>query len=134
MRIGQGPGPERHAAAVTALLEAVPDAEVVPVDLRPFLATAALLYDGAFVAERYEAVGSFVATDPPDLDPVVGPIIAAAAAVPAWQLFRDQTELARLRRATAPTWEAIDVLVVPSVPRIPTRAEVAADPIGVNTG
>ena len=129
---GDPDGPGRHAGAVTMLLDALSGAEVVPVDLTPFLATGALLYGGSFVAERYEAVGSFVATDPPDLDPVVGPIIAAAADVPAWQVFRDQTELARLRRATAPTWEAIDVLVVPSVPRIPTQAEVAADPLGVN--
>ena len=30
-------------------------------------------------------------------------------------------------------WEAVDVLVVPSVPRVPTVAEVLADPVGVNS-
>ena len=30
-------------------------------------------------------------------------------------------------------WDEIDALVVRSVPRVPTVAEVAADPIGVNS-
>ena len=66
------------------------------VDLAPFLAAGALLYGGSFVAERYEAVGAFVDAHPDDVDPVVGAIIAAAGRLPAWQVFRDRTELARL--------------------------------------
>jgi allophanate hydrolase len=108
------------------------DVPGVDVDLEPFLAAGALLYEGAFVAERYAAVGEFVASGPDGLDPVVASIILAASDLPAWQLARDHAELERLRRRTEPVWEDVDVLVVPSVPRIPTLAEVAADPIGAN--
>ncbi|CAN5801648.1 hypothetical protein BH10ACT1_BH10ACT1_11400 [soil metagenome] len=130
---GDPGGAERFAGALAAFLATVPGAAVVEVDLAPFAAAAALLYGGSFVAERYAAVGEFVAAHVDEVDPVVGPIVLAAADHPAWSLFRDQEELRRLAALTAPTWDAVDVLVVPSVPRIPTIAEVAADPIGVNS-
>lgn len=130
---GDPDGPARFAGAIDVLRAAVPGVTLVEVDLAPFTAAAALLYGGAFVAERYAAVGEFVAAHPGDVDPVVASIVLAAADHPAWALFRDQEQLRRLAAATAPTWAAIDVLVVPSVPRIPTLAEVAADPIGVNS-
>jgi allophanate hydrolase len=106
--------------------------EVREIDLAPFLAAGALLYGGAFVAERYDAVGAFVDANRGAVDPVVASIISAAGRLPAWQTFRDRTELERLATRTAPTWAAVDALVVPSVPRVPTVAEVAADPVGVN--
>ena len=102
-------------------------------EVAPFVAAGNLLYGGSFVAERYEAVGAFVDAHPDDVDPVVGSIISASAVVPAWQVFRDRTELARLAAVAAPTWERIDVLVVPSIPRVPTVAEVLAEPIAVNS-
>lgn len=107
-------------------------AELVEVDLEPFVAAGRLLYEGAFVAERYAAVGEFVAADPPGLDPVVADIILAAGRQPAWRLAADRTELERLRRSTEATWEEIDVLVVPTVAGVPTREVVAADPVGAN--
>lgn len=107
-------------------------ASLVEVDLAPFVAAGRLLYDGAFVAERYAAVGDFVAGGPAGLDPVVAGIIMAAGARPAWELAQDRSVLAALRRATEPAWEAIDLLVVPTVPGIPTRTSVADDPVGVN--
>jgi allophanate hydrolase len=127
---GDRDAPERYERAIATLVAAGVD--VHEVDLAPFLAAGALLYGGAFVAERYDAVGAFVDAHPADVDPVVGPIIAAAGRLPAWQTFRDRTELERLRALTSPTWHAVDVLVVPSVPRIPTIDEVRADPIGRN--
>ena len=52
-----------------------------------------LLYDGAFVAERYAAVGDFVDAHPDDVDPVVGAIISAAGRLPAWRFAADLTTL-----------------------------------------
>lgn len=105
----------------------------VPVDLRPFLSAAHLLYQGAFVAERYEAVGAFFDTHRRSVDPVVRDIILGSSHLRAFEVFRDQTELARLKMATAPVWRQIDVLMVPSVPRVPTVAEVQAQPLEVNS-
>ena len=77
----------------------------------PFLAAGRLLYDGAFVAERYAAVGDFVDAHPDDVDPVVGAIIAAAGRLPAWRFAADlttlQTHRARARqgvRAPSTCW------------------------------
>ncbi len=78
-------------------------------------------------------MGEFVVSHPDEVDPVVGSIIAAAADLPAWHVFADRTELARLVRRAAPVWDEVDVLVVPTVPRIPTVEEVQADPIAVNS-
>jgi allophanate hydrolase len=123
--------PARFTAAVQRLAAGA-GADVGRVDLAPFLAAGELLYGGAFVAERYAAVGPFVEAGGPDLDPVVAAIIRAAGDLPAWQLARDRTELARLRRTTEAAWQDVDVLVVPTVPGLPTVAEVAADPVGAN--
>lgn len=119
-------------AAWTAVADAV-GASLVEVDLTPFTAAGTLLYEGAFVAERYAAVGAFVEGDPPGLDPVVRDIVLAAGRQPAWRLAQDRTELERLSRLTEATWAAVDVLAVPTVPGLPTREAVAADPIGANT-
>ena len=105
---------------------------LVEVDLAPFLAAGALLYGGAFVAERYAAVGDFVRSAPGGLDPVVASIIGGAADVPAWRVFADLDRLRSLAAATAPTWEAVDALLLPVVPTTVTHAAVAADPVGAN--
>jgi allophanate hydrolase len=120
-----------HFAAASRLVGTV--GPTVDIDVTPFVETGALLYGGSFVAERYEAVGPFVEAHPADVHPVVRSIIAASAAVPAWRVFRDRTELARRAALTAATWDAVDVLVVPSVPRVPTVAEVLAAPVAVNS-
>jgi allophanate hydrolase len=84
------------------------------------------------VAERYEAVGSFIEAHRADVDDVVAEIILAAKQIPAWRLARDRTELERLRRSTDATWNAVDLIAVPTVPRVPTVAEVLAEPIHHN--
>jgi allophanate hydrolase len=106
--------------------------ETEPADIEPFLAAGRLLYDGAFVAERYSAVGAFIDAHPDEVDPIVRSIISASARLPAWQLSRDLETLALLRRTTETTWASFDALVVPTVPRIPTVAEVLADPVRTN--
>ena len=125
-------GPARYEAAVDAVLAAT-GARAVPVDLAPFVATGALLYDGAFVRERYDAVGAFIDAHPDDVDPVVRSIIAPAASISAAALDGDRRRVAALRAELASVWEEVDVVLVPSVPRLPTVAEVMADPVGVNT-
>jgi allophanate hydrolase len=106
--------------------------ELAVIDVEPLLRAGQLLYGGALVAERYDAVGAFVDAHPADIDPVVGQIISAARDLPAWQLARDQRRIEELRQEMAAVWAAVDVIVVPTTTFAPTLAEVAADPIGVN--
>ena len=108
---------------------------IVSIDLTDFLAAARLLYDGALVAERAEAVGEFIARADEDagLDPTVAAIITAGGAHPATALLRDRRELDRLRDRGYALLQGCDALLVPTAPLQPTLAQVAADPVGVNS-
>lgn len=123
---------EAYEAAAGRLRAA--GAQLQPVDLAPFLEAAALLYEGAFVAERYTAVGAFIDTAPAadDLDPTVAQIITAARDIPAHRLFADRDRLAVLREAAMKAFRDADALLLPTAPGHPTLAEVASDPLATN--
>ncbi|GGT02068.1 allophanate hydrolase [Streptomyces chromofuscus] len=125
---------QAYETAVTQMAEAGADVRVI--DLTPFTEAAAMLYEGAFVAERYTAVGSFIdkamATGAKGLDPTVAGIITRARDIPAHQLFADQDRLAALRARALTELADADALLLPTTPGHPTLAEVAADPLGAN--
>jgi allophanate hydrolase len=124
-------------AAYTAALEHLErmGCELVDIDLAPFLDAGRLLYQGAFVAERYEAVGEWMLSHPDQLDPTVQGIILGAEPIAAHRLAADIRRLAGLRALVSQEWQRVgaDSLVLPTVPMHPTLAEVAADPVGTNT-
>ena len=111
-------------------------ADIRTLDLTPFTEAAAMLYEGAFVAERYTAVGHFVdkaiAEGGAGLDPTVAGIITRARDIPAHRLFADQDRLAALRARATAELAGSDALLLPTAPGHPTLAEVAADPLGAN--
>jgi allophanate hydrolase len=106
----------------------------VVVDLEPFLEAGRLLYQGGFVAERYVSVGGWIDGHLDEVDPVVGPIISGASAIPATRLAADIERLGVLKRTTEAALGAVgaDSLLLPTVPFHPTIAEVANDPVGLN--
>jgi allophanate hydrolase len=106
---------------------------VTPVDLTPFLEAAAMLYTGPWVAERYSAFGRFLEEDGPHLDPAVRTIVLGGRDSTAWGAFDAFAKLAELRRRSEGVWGHIDALLLPVTPTHPTLAEVAADPLGVNS-
>lgn len=122
---------EAYAAAVRRFEERGFRTE--PVDIEPFLAAATLLYDGAFVAERYTAVGAFVDAHPGEVDPTVGRIITAARDVPAHRVFADQEFLDGCASRARQVFGAIDALVLPTTTFHPTLAQLEADPVGANS-
>ena len=128
-------GDSAYAAAFDAALSelAAMGGTPVEVDLAPFLEAATLLYDGPWVAERWAAVGDFVAARPDDVLPVTRGIISAGSDRSAREAFDAQYKLEALRRATAPVWRTIDVLVVPTAGRHFTLADVAAEPVKRNS-
>jgi allophanate hydrolase len=119
-------------SATIAALEARGDVELVPVDLGPFVAAGALLYEGPWVAERYAAVGAFLETAPEDADPVVSAIVLGGREPRAVAAFEAAYRLQELRAITGPVLASVDALLAPTAPIHPTVAEVAADPVGVN--
>ncbi len=117
--------------AVTGLAAA--GAQIVTVDIAPLLAAARLLYDGALVAERTFAVGHLLAGHPEGADPTVAGIITAGGAHSAVDLVRDQQALRRYRLVAAQVLAGVDALLIPTAPGHPTLAEVAAEPVAVNS-
>jgi allophanate hydrolase len=116
----------------TAACLAAAGAQLRSIDLTAFTRAAAMLYEGAFVAERYAAVGDHVDKHPGDLDPTVAGIITAARDIPAYRLHADRARLAALRHAALTELGDADALLLPTAPGHPTLAEVAADPLGAN--
>jgi allophanate hydrolase len=124
--------PLHEAAWQETLAEAHRLGEVVKVDVRPLLEAADLLYSGPWLAERWLAFGDKL-DDDPAVDPVVRKIVRGGAALTASAAFAGFDRLATLARASEYLWTQLDALLLPVTPGHPTLADVAADPIGVNS-
>lgn len=101
------------------------------VDLSGMLDAARLLYDGAIVAERYEAVGSFL-EHAADADPTVATIIAAGRDITADAYITDRARVATARVAALELLDGSDLLLLPTTTEHPTIAAVRADPVAIN--
>lgn len=105
----------------------------VEIDFAPFEETQRILYDGPWIAERALTLDPIVARYRDRLHPVTRTILESAKSYSAMDAFRAIHRVAELKCATRPTWDSIDVLVVPSTPTIYAKAEIAADPIALNS-
>jgi len=79
-------------------------ATLVEFDLEPFLAAARLLYEGAWVAERYASLRSFVDSQAEAMHPVTRRIIEGARGLSAVDAFTSTYRLAELRRGSETVW------------------------------
>ncbi|RBP11208.1 allophanate hydrolase [Roseiarcus fermentans] len=118
----------RDVAAVDAL-----GGRIVEFDLAPFAEVARLLYEGPWVAERYAAVKALIETNPEALHPVTRAIIAGAKQFDAVATFEAFYRLRALRRKAEQALSAFDVMLVPTIPRLYTVAEVLAEPVLLNS-
>ncbi|RXV65715.1 allophanate hydrolase [Burkholderia stabilis] len=107
-------------------------AQVVEIDFSAFLATARLLYEGPWVAERRAAIGAFFAEQPDALHPVIREIVGGAARFSAADAFAAFDRLAALRVDAARAWDGIDAIAMPTSATTATVDELEADPIRVN--
>ena len=128
---GNPDGPAQFAQAV-AHLQAL-GGTPVEVDLTPFRAVATLLYEGPWVAERYQAIRSFIEAQPQALHPVTRAITEKGAQISAPDTFAALYRLKELERQTRPVWDGIDCLVTPTASTIYTIEAVKADPIRLNS-
>lgn len=127
-------GDDDSAAAYEQALGNLEDlgARIVEIPFADFHAVGALLYEGAWVAERYAAIKDTIETKPESLHPVTRKIIGDARSLSASAAFQGIYRLKELARKLEPVWSTVDLLCVPSLPTPPTLADVAADPIGAN--
>jgi allophanate hydrolase len=97
------------------------------------LEVATMLYEAPFLAERLAAFGHLLEPDGPHLDPTVRRIVLGARGLQAEHLFAAQHRLALHARRAATATASVDAVLLPTTPFHPTLADVAADPVGVNS-
>jgi allophanate hydrolase len=107
--------------------------ERIELDFGPFFETARLLYEGPWVAERWLVIRDLLARKPEALEPVTRRVIEKATSFSAADAFAASYRLKELRRKAEAAWSKVDVLVTPSAPTIYTQAQIAADPITLNS-
>ena len=108
-------------------------AELVEIDFEPFFETARLLYEGPWVAERYQAIRTFIDAHPDAVFPVTRDITLGGAKPLAADAFAAQYRLRALQRRCAAAWSAIDCLLVPTSPTIHSIATVLDEPVARNS-
>jgi allophanate hydrolase len=120
-----------YAAAIDRLARL--GAQIVEIDIEPFYETARLLYEGPWVAERFAAAESLIASSPDSMHPVTREIILGGARPNAVAAFKAFYRLEELRRAAEHTFRRVDLLALPTAPTVYTVDQVLADPIQLNS-
>ncbi|MDX8454882.1 allophanate hydrolase [Mesorhizobium sp. VK9D] len=118
--------------AALATLEAL-GARLVEIPFGDFYATADLLYEGAWVAERYAAIRDFFEANEASLHPVTRKIIGGARNLSAADAFRGLYALQAYKARLAPVIASVDLFCVPTAPTHYAVDAVLADPIVTNS-
>ncbi|KXS36781.1 MAG: allophanate hydrolase [Halomonadaceae bacterium T82-2] len=105
----------------------------VELDCTPLLAAARLLYEGPWVAERYHAVRELIENRPDALHPVTRQVIEGGGKPRAVDAFDARYQLAEYKRQADALLAGVDVVLAPTTVTHPTKAEVAAEPVAVNS-
>lgn len=128
---GHAEFPQLFQQACEQLREA--GANLVEIDLAPFLDAATLLYQGPWIAERYHAVGKFISAHRADAHEVVANIILGGAAPTAVQAFDGLYKLQSLKQHADRVLQQVDCIVTPTVGQHYTQQAVEADPVMLNS-
>ena len=107
--------------------------EIVEIDFTPFYEVADMLYEGAWVAERYAVIEDLIRNAPDKLHPATRQVIGQAEKLSAADVFRGFYRLQDLKRQAVPLIDRCDLFCVPTTPTFYSLADLDADPIGPNT-
>ncbi|CUM65828.1 uncharacterized protein PRCAT00003477001 [Priceomyces carsonii] len=110
-------------------------AETVLFDIKPLVELSRCLYEGPWVSERYSLLKDFFNSEPPleDLNPITTSIIKEGSKYSAANAFEFEYKRQRILSDLNLHLENIDAIVVPTCPLNPTMAQVAEEPIKVNS-
>ena len=122
---------DMFAAAIDHLRES--GMQIVEIDLTPFYDVAEMLYEGAWVAERYTVIEELLQTQHDAVHPTTAKIIGAARELSAADAFRGIYRLKELGRLADISLEGIDLLCVPTIPTFYSLADLEADPVTPNS-
>jgi allophanate hydrolase len=128
-------GDHAMAAGFDAALERLQalGCEIVALPFEDFYRTANLLYEGAWVAERYAAISDFMAEHEEAMHPVTRKIIGGARRLTAADAFNGIYALQALKAKLNPIISSVDLICVPTAPTHYTVADVENDPIATNS-
>jgi len=104
----------------------------VEIDFFPFLETAALLYEGPWVAERLAAIKDFFESHSDSMLSETRAIIGGAKKFTAVDAFQSFYKLDDLKARIAQIMNGIDLIVVPTTPTIYTIDEINHEPYTLN--
>lgn len=105
----------------------------VELDCAPLLAAARLLYEGPWVAERFHAIRELLEREPETVHPVTRQITEGGATPLAVDAFAARYRLAEYKRQADSLLVGVDVMLAPTTVEHPTKADVAAEPIAINS-
>ena len=108
-------------------------AEIAEIDFTPFQQTAALLYQGPWVAERLTAIKAFAEKQPEAMHQVVRNIVLGAGKISAVDAFDGFYRLSELTCAAEREWQKMDMMLLPTAPTTYKIADVLADPVRLNS-
>jgi allophanate hydrolase len=107
--------------------------QIEEIPFADFYATARLLYEGAWIAERYAAISDFIESHESSLHPVTRQIITGARKLSAVDAFKGLYALQAFKARVAPILDSVDLVCVPTAPTHYKVEAVANDPIGTNS-
>ncbi|ULJ76218.1 allophanate hydrolase [Rhizobium gallicum] len=105
---------------------------LVEVPFGNFYKVANLLYEGAWVAERYAAIKPFFDDMEQSLCPVTRQIYTAAKSLSAADAFNGFYALQALKKEVAPLIASVDLFCVPTAPTHYTVGDLEAEPLREN--
>ena len=106
--------------------------DIVELDFTGFYDIAEMLYEGAWLAERYTVIEDLLQRDPDAVHPVTRQVIEPARDLSAADAFRGFYRLQELKRQVEPLLAGVDQLAVPTIPTFYSVADLAADPLAPN--
>ncbi len=106
---------------------------IVEVPFGEFYKVANLLYEGAWVAERYAAVKDFFDSRQDSFHPVTRRIYGGARSLSAADAFTGFYALQAFKKTLAPLIASVDIFCVPTAPTHYTVADLDAEPIRENS-
>ncbi len=105
---------------------------VVEVDLGGFFAAGAMLYGGAWLAERYGALRPLLDAAPTSADRTVAAVVSRGAEVTAADVFASLRTLEGLKRDAHALLGAVDALLVPTIGGVFTVEQMREEPVARN--
>lgn len=103
------------------------------IDFSPFLETAALLYEGPWVAERYWATRDLIENSPDSLLSTTRKVIEKGNLGTAVETFDAMYKLQALKRRAASILSTVDFVATPTAGTHYRKTEIESDPIRLNS-